>query len=51
MRRLPVDGVVAVVPEPDAAVIAAWLTDPDAPADAPPLPPDAITEIARQLQA
>ena len=43
--------VAAVVPEPEAALIAAWLTDPDAPADAPPLAPDAIDGIVRQLKA
>jgi hypothetical protein len=43
--------VAAVVPEPDAALIAAWLTNTNAPADPPPLLPGAIAEIARQLQA
>lgn len=41
--------VAVVVPEPDAALIAAWLTDPNAPPDAPPLTPDEIGEIANQL--
>jgi len=45
------DGVLAAVPEPDAALTAAWLTDPVPPADAPPLSPDAIAGIVRQLQA
>jgi hypothetical protein len=43
--------VAAVVPEPDAASIAAWLTDPDATQDAPPLAADAIGEIVRQIHA
>jgi hypothetical protein len=43
--------VATVVPEPNAALITAWLTDPDASADAPPLSPDVIDEIVRRLQA
>lgn len=43
--------VATVVPEPDATLIAAWLTDLDATHDAPPLTADAIHAIARQLRA
>ena len=41
--------VTAVLPESDAAVVAAWLTDSAATEDAPPLPQDAVSEIVRQL--
>ena len=43
--------VTAVLPEPDAAVVAAWLTDSASTEDAPPLPSDAVSEIVRQLHA
>lgn len=43
--------VAAVVDEPDAALIAAWLMDPDAPPEEPPLPPKAVSAIAGELQA
>jgi hypothetical protein len=41
--------VAAVVRGPDATLIAAWLTDPNATNDPPPLSPYAVIEIARQL--
>lgn len=51
MGHHAVAGVVAHVPEPDAAVIAAWLTDLESTPDGPPLPSDGIGEIVRQFHA
>lgn len=48
-RSLTVGGVEGAAPESDAALIAAWLIDTNAPAGAPPLTPDAVAEFGRQL--
>ena len=42
--------VGVAVPEPDAALVAAWLTDPG-PSPAPPLAPEAVVAVWRQLRA